>query len=139
VNSNLLSVSFVRTTGIQHAGQAVLKSKNIHRDLKTHLGLRPNYHQLDNRVDGHIFISILAYHILHSIEYTLNQQGITSTWRKIKRLMSTHTYATIQVPLVDKRTLNLRRPGAVEGIHEKIYRKLGVNYKDLPTLKTTAK
>ncbi len=29
-NSNLLSVSFVRTTGIQRAGQTVLKSKNIH-------------------------------------------------------------------------------------------------------------
>jgi len=37
------------------------------RDLKTHLGLRPNYHQLEDRVDGHIFISILAYHLMHTI------------------------------------------------------------------------
>jgi len=109
------------------------------RDLKTNLGLRPNYHQLESRVDGHIFISILAYHLMHSIEYTLKQQGISNSWRTIKRQVSTHTYATIQMPLVDKRTINLRKPGALEGIHENIYRKLGVNYKSLPTLKTVAK
>jgi transposase len=115
------------------------KVEKAFRDLKTHLGLRPNYHQLEKRVDGHIFISILAYHLLHTIEYVLNQQEISASWKTIKRLVSTHTYATIQVPVVDKTTVNLRKPGAVEGIHEKIYRKLGVNYKDLPTLKTTAK
>jgi len=115
------------------------KVEKAFRDLKTQLGLRPNYHQLEKRVDGHIFISILAYHLLHTIEYVLNQQGISASWKTIKRLVSTHTYATIQVPIVDKTTVNLRKPGAVEGIHEKIYRKLGVNYKDLPTLKTTAK
>ncbi len=26
------------------------------RDLKSNLGLRPNYHQKESRVDGHIFI-----------------------------------------------------------------------------------
>ena len=109
------------------------------RDLKTDLGLRPNYHQLEDRVDGHIFISILAYHLMHSIEYMLHQQGISSSWATIKRLVSTHTYATIQLPVVGKSTINIRKPGIVEGIHEKIYRKLGVEYRDLPIRKTTAK
>ena len=31
--------------------------------LKGTLGLRPNFHQLEKRVDGHIFISVLAYHL----------------------------------------------------------------------------
>jgi hypothetical protein len=115
------------------------KVEKAFRDLKTHLGLRPNYHQLEKRVDGHIFISILAYHLLHTIEYVLNQQGISTSWKTIKRLVSTHTYSTIQIPTVNKTTINIRKPGAVEGIHQHIYRKLGVNYKDLPILKTTAK
>ena len=87
------------------------------RDLKTNLGLRPNYHQLEDRVDGHIFISILAYHLMHTIEYVLHQQGISSSWATIKRLVSTHTYATIQLPVVGKSTINVRKPGMVEGIH----------------------
>ncbi|MCP4130194.1 MAG: transposase [bacterium] len=32
--------------------------ENAFRDLKSHLGLRPNYHQKENRVDGHIFFYI---------------------------------------------------------------------------------
>ena len=40
------------------------------RNLKSDLGLRPIYHQKERRVDAHIFISVLAYHVLHAIEYT---------------------------------------------------------------------
>lgn len=109
------------------------------RDLKTNLGLRPNYHQLEERVDGHIFISILAYHLMHTIEYVLRQQGVSSSWPTIKRLVSTHTYSTIQLPIKDKSTINLRRPGLLEGIHEQIYRKLGVEYSNLPIRKTIVK
>jgi len=69
----------------------------------------------------------------------LHQQGISSSWATIKRLVSTHTYATIQLPVVGKSTINIRKPGIVEGIHEKIYRKLGVEYRYLPIRKTTAK
>ena len=76
---------------------------------------------------------------MHSIEYTQRQQNISNNWRTIKRKITSHAYATIQMPLVDKRTINLRKPGYLEGIHEKIYLKLGVNYKSLPTLKTVAK
>jgi transposase len=102
------------------------KVEKAFRDLKTHLGQRPNYHQLEKRVDGYIFISILAYHLLHTIEYVLIQQGISSSWKTIKRLVSTHTYSTIQIPTVNKTTKNIWKPGAVEGIREHIYRKLGV-------------
>ena len=33
--------------------------------MKSYLGLRPNFHQKEDRVDTHMFISVLAYHILH--------------------------------------------------------------------------
>ena len=45
------------------------------RSLKSELGLRPVYHQKEDRVDAHIFISILAYHISHAIEETLRNKG----------------------------------------------------------------
>ena len=46
------------------------------RTLKTDLGLRPIYHQKTDRVSGHIFISLLAYHILHTIRYQLKANNI---------------------------------------------------------------
>ncbi len=38
----------------------LLKAEEGFCMLKGSLGLRPNYHQLEDRVDGHIFISVLA-------------------------------------------------------------------------------
>jgi len=32
----------------------------VFRSLKTDLGLRPVFHQIDRRVEGHLFISVLA-------------------------------------------------------------------------------
>ena len=43
--------------------------------LKGDLGLRPNYHQLEGRVDAHIFLTVLAYQLLRFITYSLEQKG----------------------------------------------------------------
>ena len=90
------------------------------------------------RVDGHIFISIQAYHLLHAIEYTLRQQSCCSRWATIKRVVSTHRYSTIQLPTVAGSVINIRKPGIPEGIHQEIYNKLGVDYTRLPTKKIFA-
>jgi len=108
------------------------------RDLKSNLGLRPNYHQKENRVDGHIFISVLAYHLLHSIEHSLRQKGEHSRWARIKLAVSTHNYSTIQLPTVGGTVINVRRPGIPEGVHLDIYQKLGVDYQNLLTTKNLA-
>ena len=34
-----------------------------HRYLKSELGLRPVYHHKEERADGHLFITVLAYHL----------------------------------------------------------------------------
>jgi len=108
------------------------------RNLKTDLGLQPNYHGREDRVDGHIFITILAYHLLHSIEYTLRQKGITASWQTIKRALTTHTYSTIYLPVVKGPVINLRKAGIPEGIHLEIYNKLNVEYTNLPITKIVA-
>ena len=112
--------------------------ENAFRDIKSHLGLRPNYHQKEPRVDGHINISILSYHLLHSIEYTLKQKDDHSRWSTIKRLMSTHNYSTIQLPTVNGTVINVRKAGVPEAIHIDIYKKLGISYSNLPIRKTLA-
>jgi len=112
--------------------------ENAFRDLKSNLGLRPNFHHKEGRVDGHIFISILAYHLLHSIEYTLRQKDDHSRWATIKRIVSTHNYSTIQLPTVNGIVINVRKSGIPEGVHIEIYKKLGINYENLPTKKILA-
>jgi transposase len=70
--------------------------ENAFRCLKSSLGLRPVFHQIEWRSDAHMFISVLAYHILHVIEQKLRSQGDHSSWDTIRDLLSTHQRLTIQ-------------------------------------------
>ena len=45
------------------------------RWLKSDLGMRPNFHQNDNRIESHIFISVLAYFVLAPILNKLDWGG----------------------------------------------------------------
>ncbi len=71
------------------------------RSLKTDLGTRPIYHQLAERTEAHLFISILAYHLLSWIRYTLEIQGDLREWKTIHRLLSIHSLVTTQIQLSD--------------------------------------
>jgi transposase len=108
------------------------------RDLKSYLGLRPNFHQKEHRVDGHIFITLLAYHLLHSIEHTMRQAGERSRWVTIKRVLSTHNYGTIQLPTTAGPVINVRKAGIPEGIHAEIYKKLRIDHSKLPVRQVLA-
>jgi len=50
------------------------------RYLKDELGLRPVHHQKESRSDGHLFITVLAYHLLISIQTKLRSSGIHMRW-----------------------------------------------------------
>ena len=106
--------------------------------LKGDLGLRPNYHQLEGRVDGHIFVTVLAYQLLRFITYSLEQKGDYRDWPTLRRVLQTHCYATVSLPTRGGTIVHLRRPGMPESCHQQIYEKFGINWKDLPTKKITA-
>lgn len=79
------------------------------RALKTDLGLRPVYHQKTDRISGHIFISVLAYHMLHSIRYQLMKQGINDCWKTIMFKLSTHFRITNSVQRKDDKPVHIRK------------------------------
>ena len=59
------------------------------RCLKSELGLRPVYHRKDHRMEGHLFITVLAYHLLASIQRELRKKGISHRWSTIRMQLST--------------------------------------------------
>lgn len=60
------------------------------RSLKSELGLRPIHHQKAGRIEGHLFISILAYHLLHYIQQRLRKAGIYHRWATVCSVLQTH-------------------------------------------------
>lgn len=103
------------------------------RALKSDLGLRPIRHHREDRGDSHIFISVLAYHLLQFITYKLRQQGDHRSWGTIKRILATHCYTTLVLPTRDSGTHRLRKPGQPDARQQEIYEILGVNWRNLPS------
>ena len=54
--------------------------ESVFRGFKSKLGLRPVYHQKEIRVDGHLFITVLAYQLVQSIRRQLQEHGIQGCW-----------------------------------------------------------
>ena len=107
------------------------------RALKTDLGLRPNFHQKEHRVDGHIFITVIAFHLWRWIRHKLDCAGDNRDWVSVRRILRTHCYATLIVPCEKDRVYHIRKPGRPEEEQRQIYQSLGVNFSNLT--KTTVK
>ena len=105
------------------------------RNLKTDLKIRPNFHQKERRVEGHVFITVLAYHLLHAIEHVLRENNCTSSWATVKRVVSSHTYSTITLPSPDGTVIHLRKPSVPEPAHYEIYKMLNIDVAKLPVRK----
>ena len=102
------------------------------RALKSDLGLRPIFHHREDRCDSHIFITVLAYRMLHWIEYMLKKRGDTRSWTTIRRVLQTHCYTTITCPSEGGDVYHIRAPGVPDVKQTEIYNALGVSWNTLP-------
>jgi hypothetical protein len=100
------------------------------RALKSDLGLRPMRHQRTDRGDSHILVSVLAYHLLQFISFTLGQRGDHRRWGTLRRVLGTHCYTTIVLPTTAGKVHRLRVPGDPDQAQTQIYTALGINWKD---------
>jgi transposase len=103
------------------------------RYLKSDLGLRPVYHQKDKRMEGHLFISVLAYHLLVSIQRRLMEKGIHYRWDTIRLRMSNQTRVTTSITNEKGERLHIRATTDPEPFHFEIYRALGLPLRPLST------
>jgi hypothetical protein len=107
----------------------LLKAEAGFKMLKGTLGLRPNFHQKEHRVDGHIFITVLAYHLLCWIHNRLEASGERRTWRTIRRQLRTHCLLTTRFPLEDGRIVSVRKASVPDEGQIQIDDTLGINWK----------
>ena len=54
------------------------------RDLKSPLLERPIFHHLEHRVQTHIFLCVLAYHLLVAIEKRFLDHGVHTSWATLR-------------------------------------------------------
>jgi hypothetical protein len=101
------------------------------RAMKHELGMRPIYHQKDKRIQSHLFITVLAYHIQKIIRSRLKKEDINEEWSSIRSFMSTHQITTVTQNIKDRGKLYIRDCSEPETYHEMIYHALKISNKPL--------
>jgi transposase len=86
----------------------------VFRSLKGELGMRPVYHHKEMRIDGHIFITVLAYHLVHIIRTQLKLKGINDNWESIRCKMENRLRVTVKANREDGKTLHIRKTTKAE-------------------------
>jgi len=111
----------------------------VFRSLKSELGLRPVFHQITERVTGHLFISVLAYHLVHSIRYQLKKHDITSSWSDLRKQLEGQNRVTVSMHLKNCDVVHVRKSTRPEPRQQKIYSALGICLHPGKTIKKTNK
>jgi transposase len=108
----------------------------VFRALKSELGLRPVFHQKTDRVSAHLFISVLAYHLVHTLRFQLKACNIHLSWEGIRRTLEGQDRLTVQLQRDDGKILHVRKTTRAEPRQQLIYDALGISDRPGRTEKT---
>ena len=87
-------------------------------------------------MESHIFLCVLAYHLLVAIETTLLRQEIHTSWATVRDLLATHQIVTVVLPTDRDGVLRIRRGATPEADHKVLYEALGVPMEIMRPVKT---
>ncbi len=110
--------------------------ENAFRCMKSPLCERPIFHQLERRAETHIFLCVLAYHLLIAIEKTLLDQKVHTSWESVRETLSTHHINTVVLPTSNGDVLRIRKGSTPEPEVRELYDLLGVPHTLIEPVKT---
>ena len=99
----------------------------VFRSFKSELGLRPVFHHKEERADGHLFITVLAYQFVQLIRRRLRAQGISDSWSTLRATLAGQCRVTATFRRPDGRTLHVRKATQAEAGQLQIYQALGLD------------
>lgn len=99
----------------------------VFRSLKSELGLRPVYHHKEERAEGHLFITVLAYQAVQVIRRKLKRRDIHDSWLSLRKIFCGQQRVTAVFKQRDGHTLHVRKPTVAEPKLKELYDALGVS------------
>jgi len=106
------------------------------RDMKSPLMERPIFHHLKHRTQTHIFLCVLAYHLLAVIEQYFLDEGIHTSWATLRDELTTHQVVTVALPTESGGVLRIRKGTTPEASHRLIYETLRIPMEVMAPIKT---
>jgi transposase len=101
--------------------------ESVFRSLKSELGLRPVFHSKEDRSDGHLFITVLAYQCVQTIRAQLKKAGIHDSWAQLRETLSIQRRVTSSLKRRDGHTIHIRKTTIAEPALLEIYQALKLN------------
>ena len=98
----------------------------VFRSLKSELGLRPVFHHKEERADGHLFISVLAYQAIQALRQQLKAPGIKESWKTLRVILAGQHRITATFKQRDGRILHVRKTTAAEPKQRMLYQALSL-------------
>ena len=86
--------------------------------------MRPVYHQLEKRCDGHLFITVLAYQAVQVIRKKLREHGNPQSWASLRATLGQQSRITATFKQRDGKTLHIRQATRPEQALGEIYSQL---------------
>ena len=94
------------------------------KELKSDLSIRPIHHQLERRVDAHIFIAFMSYCLQTTLRQKLKISAPGLTSQSVLEIFSKIQLLDVYIPTQDHRTLHLQRYTEPEQDHKILLEKL---------------
>lgn len=107
------------------------------KELKGDLSLRPVHHQLDHRIEAHIFISFLAYAMQVTLKARLRQSATGLTPRAVLEKFAAVQMLDVHLPTTDGREVILTRYTQPEKDLQLLLDQLKLTLPDQPPPKIT--
>jgi transposase len=101
--------------------------EGVFRSLKSELGLRPIYHHKEERVNGHIFITLIAYHLVQTLRVQLKTEDCHDSWQTIRQKVENQQRITVTLQREDGKTIHLRKATKAEPQQSDLYKMLGIS------------
>jgi len=108
------------------------------KELKNDLSIRPIHHQLETRIEAHIFVAFLAYCLMVTLKHRLKALAPGLTPRAVLEKLDAMQMIDVELPTTDGRTVVLSRYTEPEVDHLLLLQRLKLDLPAQPPPKITA-
>lgn len=114
--------------------RSLTRIESSFRAMKSELGLRPNYHKNEKATTAHIFLSVLAYHVVCPILNRLSQSGLNYTWTSVRNILSSQDRVVTSFNTREGDCIHVRNTTQANLNQKTIYNALRINHDPLKNI-----
>jgi transposase len=116
----------------------LVQVEDAFRNLKGDLAIRPIHHQLERRIEAHIFVAFLAYCLHVTVAQRMKTHAPGLTPRSVLEQMKAMQMLDVRVPTTDGRWLQMSRYTQPDRTQQLLLAQLGLNLPPQPPPKITS-